>query len=49
MLIARACEDFLARPVSSRVNDARQDSPDLTREVQPPPPEPDLFSRPTAG
>lgn len=48
-LIARACEDFLARPVSSRVNDARQDSPDLTREVQPPPPEPDLFSRPTAG
>lgn len=36
-LIAGACADLQARPVGARVNDARNDGPDLMAETPPPP------------
>lgn len=46
-LIANAEEDIQAHPVSPRVNDARQDAPNLIHAIQPPPPELDLFGNPS--
>lgn len=36
-IIADACAEFAAHPVSTRVNHVRNDSPDLMNRIQPPP------------
>lgn len=48
-ILSDAREDLEAYPVSTRVNNIRNDSPDLLTRVPPPPPTLDLFGNPLLG